>query len=482
MPGHGGIPDRVFAVVVAGILLSGCAIFGRKPPPAVPPPAVNATVRQFAGTPLSGPTADHADAIDLHGSMRIDVKWVAVDIVPDTTLPPLDTQSRLTFSQVNSDTFLATGMITRAARFGDDTQAREFRAGLDVGRLGKTSMVAVRSGMVAPGTTIQFDCADPPRESAPVRRVAFSISRPSVPGTQPVGATTRSVPAMIAIRVDDYARPRSESGSARPDQAGFGQETALLDDVSLGDGSTFALLVPMGFDGTPWRAHAALIDVHVAGNADERALALLQENVNQSMAAARAAASRPAASGGTDLSSAIAALGRSGGLRSPLLFLATQTDAAIAADFVLVANDSMLAKLADETKRFASAKAGWPPADKLGWQLDRSSLRLMAQSAAKPDTPPGITALLGLCAGEVGRHADSIEEVLKSVGDRKDLDRRLLAENLIFLEDNSPSARVRAFDWLNSRGKAPQGFDPLGSPKARRAAIDKALSTNGGTP
>ena len=81
-----------------------------------------------------------------------------------------------------------------------------------------------------------------------------------------------------------------------------------------------------------------------------------------------------------------------------------------------------------------------------------------------------------LHAGEAGRHAASIEQLTRGVGGRADFDGRVLGENLIFLEDSSPSSRVRAYDWLQSHGHAPAGYDPLGPPKARRAALERMLA------
>jgi hypothetical protein len=334
---------------------------------------------------------------------------------------------------------------------------------------------------MAPEATIQFDLAEPVSAGMPGRRVVLSFSGQLIGGPQGSNAATQPNGATIAIRIDDHVQPRAESGPVQSGRAVLGQETALLEDVPVAEGSAFALLVPMTLDAAHWRAIAGLIEVHGAGQSDQGALAELRLNVNQSIEAARAS-TRPAPKDTSDLSSAIAALGTSDGLRSPLLFLANQTDAAIAADFVLVADDSMLATLADETKHYALPEDRSQWTKLLGWQLDRSSLNLMAKNAARKNVPPGITSLLALYAGEAGRHADSIPEILKSVGNRQDLDLRLVAENLIYLEDNSPSARVRAFDWLKSSNKAPPGFDPLGSAKARRAAIDNALNAPGGTP
>ena len=51
----------------------------------------------------------------------------------------------------------------------------------------------------------------------------------------------------------------------------------------------------------------------------------------------------------------------------------------------------------------------------------------------------------------------------------------------MYLEDSSPSARVRAYDWLAARGRAPQGYEPLGPARERRRALDAALESGGGT-
>ena len=47
----------------------------------------------------------------------------------------------------------------------------------------------------------------------------------------------------------------------------------------------------------------------------------------------------------------------------------------------------------------------------------------------------------------------------------------MIVENRIYLEDNSPASRVRAYDWLKARGAAPKGFDPLANPRDRREAL-----------
>jgi len=74
-------------------------------------------------------------------------------------------------------------------------------------------------------------------------------------------------------------------------------------------------------------------------------------------------------------------------------------------------------------------------------------------------------------AGEPARYPRLVDTLLGVSVDTADLEARLVAENRAFLEDSRPAARVRAFDWLAARERTPDGYDPLSSAKARRAAL-----------
>jgi hypothetical protein len=79
--------------------------------------------------------------------------------------------------------------------------------------------------------------------------------------------------------------------------------------------------------------------------------------------------------------------------------------------------------------------------------------------------------------GEAGRDPGSLGELAAASPSRADFETRVLAENLLLLDDASPASRVRAFEWLSSRNGAPQGYNPLGNPAERRAAIDAHLQS-----
>ena len=88
--------------------------------------------------------------------------------------------------------------------------------------------------------------------------------------------------------------------------------------------------------------------------------------------------------------------------------------------------------------------------------------------------PPELASILAVQTGQAGRTAGSLDEVLGNATSQQDMQNRLAAENYIFLEDSSPSARVRAFDWLVAQHLAPAGYDPLAPARQRRKALDQA--------
>jgi hypothetical protein len=170
-----------------------------------------------------------------------------------------------------------------------------------------------------------------------------------------------------------------------------------------------------------------------------------------------------------------------------MVFLADQTHALLCEDLAMVADDVLLEQLAQDIR---SNFTGDPPPqsnESIGWLLDHTAIqrlsKLLSQTnnEGKTKLTDEQAALLATYTGEVGRHGSSLEGVLKGVDGHQDLENRLLAENLIFLEDSSPASRVRAFDWLKARGHAPLGYDPLGASKDRRNALEQGLSAASAT-
>jgi hypothetical protein len=239
------------------------------------------------------------------------------------------------------------------------------------------------------------------------------------------------------------------------------------------------VVLPFDSKDSPWKAIAAIVTLNDA-SPDAAAAEKLQADLRQAAADVRAGVTRSPLGDAPAIRTALAALRRDNSRKPALVLLTTMSSAPIAGDFVLVADDAQLAALASEAQRFASG--GIPKMPDLQWFLEAYVLRTLCEKAEKGALSPELQSVLALHAGDVARRPDAILELLKQVGNPEALNQRLIAENLIALEDNSPAARVRAFDWLSSRGQAPAGFDPLADARSRRAAIDKAMNPPGGQP
>jgi hypothetical protein len=243
------------------------------------------------------------------------------------------------------------------------------------------------------------------------------------------------------------------------------------------------MLVPYSRSGSAVAAFAVHLRIEPGSNtpAQQAALARCIADVQQSSAAAAGqsplAALNPAES--STLAGALRQVALPARRRAALIYLATQTGAPICQDAALIADDAALARLAGAiAAATAAGGAATAPSDSsvaaLAWILDSSTVHLLAALQAEKKLTPELNAVLLRQTGEVGRHDGSIDDIIKAAASAVDLKNRLIAENTIYLEDSSPSSRVRAYDWLAAQGRAPEGYDPLGPPRDRRNALERA--------
>jgi hypothetical protein len=172
---------------------------------------------------------------------------------------------------------------------------------------------------------------------------------------------------------------------------------------------------------------------------------------------------------------ALEAIRQPGTRRAAMVFLASQTGASICEDVALVSDELLLDQLSQNVSQNVTATKDARTRETLGWLLDYTALDLLTKLQVDGKLPPELESVLSLHAGEAGRHASSMEEIMRNLPSRKDLQSRLVAENLIYLEDSSPAARMRAYDWLTAQEQAPADFDPLADNKQRRESLQRAL-------
>jgi hypothetical protein len=288
--------------------------------------------------------------------------------------------------------------------------------------------------------------------------------------------TTADAPLQLALGLDDQSA-KSASGP---------QSERAIVDLPSPEQDCVGLTIPISFGGGESRALAVVVEV-APGSDDESHQAALDRclaDVRRSMEAVANRGHDAAVGEGEDWSSiqaAVASLQVPAARRTALVYLASHTGADLCEDVALVADDATLAKLGDQVR--SSIGAATPqPAAAVGWSLDSTTFNLLtdmlnaANASGGPPMPDELAAALAAHAGEAGRHPSSMQQVLRQASSRADVDNRLLAENLIFLEDSSPASRVRAYDWLTARGHAPAGYDPLGPPRQRRQALEAGLA------
>lgn len=427
------------------------------------------TGRVFAGTAISGPLEEVPD-ISLSLASQIQVRWIALQRMPADALAPIDSQARLTLAP-DSDTALpASGQLTRPVRFATADEATAFAQHLAAGQLGAFAEIATDSRLVVPGATVQFAIFPAGASAASEPPVSLLVS-PGADGT----ASTRPIEAVVGVAITRPANDGERRASGRTLR-----ETAVVDAVPFADGSQFVAAAPLNSPGTPWTAIAAVATVNSA-SPDPAGIADLQTNLEQASEQVRAGLELPPLGHGPTLHSAMAAMRHPESARPALLLLTSLTDARIAGDVVLVADNEQLARIADEVQDYIDPDA-LPPLADLRWFLDRSAVQTLCEAAEKETLSPELQSVLALHAGDVARRPDAILELLKQVGNSDALADRLIAENIIALEDSSPAARARAYDWLAARDRAPADFDPFADARSRRAAIDKAMNQQGDQP
>jgi len=298
------------------------------------------------------------------------------------------------------------------------------------------------------------------------RSLRVLISRPVDPVAKP----------QIALSVKDLLHLKNNRLELRTEQAIF--------DLPAGDQTSTALIVPFHFDDAQSKAVAILIQIS-PGTAEPAHLAATADCLKQ--LATRQSATQPDLATGqanswSTVTAAVQSLTPVAGRRSSLAFLSDQTGAAICEELAMEADDSLLAQLVRNIQAKVAVHALPPDDASVGWLLDDTALELLTKLStdaanSKAQMPGELYSLLTTHTGEVGRHPSTLDEVLRGLSTRQELDNRLLAQNLIFLEDSSPASRVRAYDWLNARHHAPAGYDPLAPGKARREALEKSAGT-----
>ncbi len=433
------------SVVLALVLFCGCA--SRRPQP-LQAPLATIDRSTFSGSALSGPTTKPVNAQASDQALIASVDLVALDNVP-AILNPIASDVRLIASTRGEDVIQSNGELTQPLRWSvGDTSVPQIK--------GRSAAMSHDDFALPAGACKTVSVIDPQRID---HRFDILLQQ----------SATNAGGLVVAIAISDHM----SAGDKRT------REMAVLKPVKISQATPIALLIPFQFSKTETRSVLMTMNVRPATSKAEDAKLLADASAaidkSRSMVAS-AAKSSPGAQPWSGYDIAMRALDDPASRRAGLAFLCRRVHAPICEDFALVGDDAALDAVVSKIKN-ATNKSTIATSDALGWMFDSSALGVAADLQSQDKLPPELLALLIRHTGQVGMNSGSVAELLGATKSRKEFDARVLAENLIYLEDSSPAARVRASDWLAAQGKSVAGYDPLAPPRQRQDALQKMYDT-----
>ncbi len=497
---QGGISVNRCALFGISLILSAGAAIGCSSSDkggVLPPPGWALQTAYFSGTALSGPTSRPAAIATPTDALQVQITWFALEKPASTALDPLSAHVRLISVPGAGDPLRPDRMVAPGARFGalvDD----QFSNDINKGAFGRSLQIGETLAALPAGATVTFSAVEPAvgGDNTP-RSMTLLVSRK-------MGATTTPATAPIEFALAIVDRPAEKLESAidaisksetkdvlvadktpsPPAQAV--RELSILDEVPVAGATRYGAIVPFHVESPPLGSLVAIIVLSPGSTDAAHASASVAANrgIEQSIAQAGGLASTGGRSRLT-LQSALDSMSAGDArTRAALVFLASETGAALCADLALAAGEKELPELASAAQWAAgpilsagSADAAPIDPQAMGWALDHAAIQACAQLAQNAGLPPEMSAVLSIYGGEAGRHPSALEELSRKVKSWRELQGTLINENLNYLEDVSPSARVRAADWLSTHDVRLPAYDPLGPAKERRRAFEQYLES-----
>jgi len=456
-------------------VLSGCASQPKEEPPVLSLPGVAVGMTHYTGSPLSGAMARAVVGRDVD-SLQVLARVVTLQSTLPDALEPFP--ARLIVSQRGGVPVRASAQLTLSARAGTNEQVQALEEALSTKRAGLIQTIGEFRGALPAGVTSSIDLISDQTgrgEGTRDMRVALHRASESVTRVQ----ATLVLMGMVdeePVEQEDVLSP-SNGPTNPPVRKILQRELAVMDAIDLG-GGRYAVVAPVEFAQSDARAVAVLIEVRPGSADPEHVEAVVKMNEQLRMSSAQAA-TRPTVVPGTGavwprFASAIRALDQPEHRRGALAFISGESGASLAEDLALVADDATLEQFVQRVMTEVTGSKSWETPEAIGWLLEGMALTILAEAQASETLSPELTSVLLVHTGEAGRHESSLDELRRRSSSPADLRNRIVAENMIYLEDASPAARVRAFDWLKARDLAPVNFDPLGPVTARRQALEKA--------
>lgn len=472
-----------FVILTASLIanLTGCQSNQKNEQPPLVAPDATVTMSHYAGSALSGAQARAVPERALDGVWSVQARVIAVEQMPSEGFDRLASQARLIVAT------RAGTPVAPSARFSPGLLARSVDADFDLSTLlpdaNRIAEIKTVDGGVAVGATFELRIqapAPPPAITEPYRvALTISVSRTQEGNAYELAIASQDLtptpigPAPVVVEDSFYDPPPPPMRIDRT------IETLLVDRTIADPPSRDRLLVTIPMRFADSNVSGVLVDLMLDTDPQDAQRSGAIEAIKQGAieGADTAGKQTPVTRGSSEelaMTSALAALKQTGDApRGALAYLSSASGAKLTEAVVLVADDSLIQVIA---RTAAEQSSGLQKSDRanVAWLMERTTIAAIGAQAANAESPlsPGVYAALTTYAGEPGRQIDSLRALIAQSNGAEDLNNRLIAENLIYLEDASPASRVRAYDWLKSRGLAPESYDPLASARQRRAALE----------
>lgn len=479
-------------LAAAPLLVGALACKATRSAPEPPPELLALTRQHFSGSVRTGALAAEPalEGTDVW-QVVVDVRFVAE--LPSSGAARIEQRAQRVVQEASPDPLRSVADLARGVRVANDElvlpsdEPDALSASSDAKLDEFLSWSAQAEGWLWPGTALAFRAERLELPLAPEpswEALAVEVSRPAT-GLRDARAQLAVVLSGWCLPrvddIDDAGDPESDSETVELALVAVPRTERLILDVENVPGAQH-LLFPAPTEATPYGGY--VVTVHT-GAVDEAGTDVgdLQDRLQRARAELQGSTRRarehvgllaPTEGLERESGSAVRALEFAHLQRPALIFLSRTLEAPFLADLALAASDADLEQFTASVGEIATAvEASQAGTEAYPWLLDSAAWRFAALRTAEDvaDPPPELEALLLRHAGEPGRYSDLVLDLVAECAGLDDLDRRLVEENTIFLEDGDPAARVRAFDWLDARGLAPDGYDPLGTRAERRAAL-----------
>jgi hypothetical protein len=447
----------------------------------------------FAGSPMTGHISVDPNSLHSEESLAVTMSWAIIEQLPKNLLEPAESQTRMIKIFPSQKPVSPVAQLTRGTRIGSIENTEQFIDRITNDGSNGGAFLGKLHGVLPQGITASFSIAEKnPTDLRSPEGFEIQIFNRSQTG----GGNTEEPPVKSSLEIAIVASGKLKHSTAATHESMQSSEdedegsdlngedvqiteTVFLKARPFKERDQFAIILSSPFSTEETKAFAIIIDVRSHPKEGRVGVAMHELYFKQCLEyLARGTIQdggvygKPHDTEWSGLEDAIQSLQSPINGRRALLHLAQQTNAPLVKDIALSGTEIVVGQLSQAvTNEYMSGSV--TNSEMVGWMLERTAFSVLANLLSTDQATPELEAVLVRHTGQVGRHASTIEELIAGANSIEELQRYVVRENFIYMEDISPAARTRAFEWLLSKGEAPDGYDPLAPLKERRAVLNR---------